>query len=485
MIPDLKSSFALLAAAALLARPCHAKLADAIHNWAGADESALPAKLSLTGLYDNVASRSRAVTAGIVPFEVNNPLWSDGSAKQRWVTLPPGARITPTDSDAYAFPDKAVLVKNFAIDTVYGDSLTRILIETRFLVVQPEPAGSGKKYFGISYKWRRDQTDAELVSQSMGLDTLHRITLNGKSVGKRWSYPSSAACADCHRGRGVLGFITPQLNRPSKANPSVNQLEALFTAGVLSANISKPALHRWVGLKETGAGATAAAKARSYLASNCSHCHGNKQSVEGADHDFDWFTANKKIADGEIQGGYVGKVTGKEPGYSKIVFAGYPESSYVVFRMLARGDLNFIGFQAMPPIATYQPDSAAVNVMKDWICSMAVPARTCKAPEVQADGTYWDLEVTGLYPHAMRSRSGAGKSWSLRGRVLTVPEGASRDARLRDAGAGAGPRLFDQRGREVALRRLDALHWEVGADLRPGVYFLKAAGAVSKVNSLP
>lgn len=471
------------AATAFLARPSQAKLVDAIHNWAGGDETTLPARLSLTGLYDNVASKSRTVTAGIVPFEVNNPLWSDGSAKQRWVTLPPGAKITPTDSDGYAFPDKAVLVKNFAIDTVYGDSLTRILIETRFLVVQPDPAGSGRKYFGISYKWRRDQSDAELVSQSMGLDTLHRIVLNGKSVGKRWSYPSKDACSDCHRGRGVLGFITPQLNRPSKASPSVNQLEALFTAGILGANINKPSLHKWVGLNETGTGATAAAKARSYLASNCSHCHGNKQSMEGAEHDFDWFTPNKKIGVAEDPGGYVGRETGKEPGYSKVVYAGYPESSYVVFRMLARGDLNFIGFQAMPPIATYQPDSAAVAVMKDWICSMATPARACKAPEVQADGTYWDLEVTGVYPHAMRPSRGAGKGPSLRGRVLTVP--AAPTLAAGSAGAGAGPRLFDQRGREVALRRLDALHWEAGTDLRPGVYFLKEAGAVSKVNRLP
>src|SRR4051812_36195823 len=50
----------------------------------------LPQLLSQTGLYTNIASPSRQVTAGIHPFTVNAPLWSDGAHKTRWVQVPEG-----------------------------------------------------------------------------------------------------------------------------------------------------------------------------------------------------------------------------------------------------------------------------------------------------------------------------------------------------------------------------------------------------------
>ena len=256
---------------AVLLQPAGARLAPSITDFDGSRPETLPAKLSHTGLYGDVASPTRTVTAGIVAFEVNSPLWSDGSRKERFISVPAGSKVTATDSDQYVFPDKTVLVKNFQIDSVHGDSATRFFVETRFLILRQTQFGP--VYLGLSYKWRRDQSDADLVDPDGGLDTVHRVKLGAVQKGKRWRYPSQADCITCHFNRGVLGFMTPQLNRPSRANPSINQLQALVAANVLSANPiagkAEPTF-RWGGLGEAAAPpaglSPAEWKARSYLA---------------------------------------------------------------------------------------------------------------------------------------------------------------------------------------------------------------------------
>ena len=45
----------------------------------------LPTKLSETGLF---ADLSTLTPAGVLPYDVNSPLWSDGAHKKRWVAVP-------------------------------------------------------------------------------------------------------------------------------------------------------------------------------------------------------------------------------------------------------------------------------------------------------------------------------------------------------------------------------------------------------------
>jgi hypothetical protein len=169
-------------------QPASARLVPSILDFDGTNPETLPAALSQTGLYDKVGTKARLVTEGIVAFEVNNPLWSDGSHKERFITIPPGAKVTPTDSDQYDFPDRTVLIKNFLIDSIHGDTATRFFVETRFLVVRKSMFGT--QYWGATYKWRRNQSDADLVDQGSGLDTVHQVKVGGIARGKRWRYPS-------------------------------------------------------------------------------------------------------------------------------------------------------------------------------------------------------------------------------------------------------------------------------------------------------
>lgn len=473
---------ALLPLIALSAvQPACARLVPAILGFDGSNPETLPAKLSQTGLYDNVASKSRVMTEGIVAYEVNNPLWSDGSHKERFITLPPGTKVAPTDTDQYDFPDQTVMIKNFQIDSVYGDSTTRFFVETRFLVIRKSMFGT--QYAGMSYKWRRDQTDADLVDPEAGLDTVHQVKVGGIARGKRWRYPSQVDCNTCHFNRGVLGFMTPQLNRPAKANPSINQLQALVTANILSANpiAGKTNSFRWVGMAETGvtppAGLTLAEwKARSYFASNCSQCHGNQHAhtFESASHDFDFFHPGRKITFSlpDTAGAFVGKPTNADPRFTELIYPGYPESSYVVARLLSRPkQFNSFSLQ-MPPLATFQPDSAAVNAVKDWICSLGTRGAACQLPVLQPDSSYWS--TTGLFHGGMGIPRAARLTAFLHGQRLMV------------SGKMTGePSLSDMRGREIPMVKAGIGNYRIAEPLRPGVYVLRSGRAAVKIAYSP
>lgn len=466
-------AIALAALPWLAAQPASGRLVAAFEEYDGSNPETIPTKLSLTGLYTNIASPTRAVTSGIVPFEVNTPLWSDGSHKERFITLPVGVKVTATDTDQYVFPDKTVLVKNFLIDSTHGDTLSKFLIETRFLVVRQSPFGV--QVHGFSYKWHRNQTDADLVDPVTGLDTVHKVKLSGAFKGKRWRYPSQADCNTCHSGaRSVLGFLTPQLNRPSKANPTINQLQALVTANILAANplAGKTNTFRWVGLTENGvtppAGVTLAEwKARSYFASNCSHCHGNgrARTFESSSHDFDFLKPGRKtvFTEPDTAGGYVGKPTNVDVRFPQLVHRGWPESSFVMARMMSR-PVEFNGpSMQMPPLATFQPDSVAANIVKDWICSLGSRGAACKAPSLQADDSYWASAPVGIDPHGFRAGGPASPKAYFRGQVLTIP-----------GPIAAAPALFDFRGNKIGMTRLGWGTYRVETPLRPGMYLLKA-----------
>jgi glucose/arabinose dehydrogenase len=52
---------------------------------------AFPTKLSQTGLFADTATL--APTAGLRPYDLRWPFWSDGASKRRWLVLPQGGRI--------------------------------------------------------------------------------------------------------------------------------------------------------------------------------------------------------------------------------------------------------------------------------------------------------------------------------------------------------------------------------------------------------
>jgi hypothetical protein len=51
----------------------------------------LPGLLSQTGIFRSL--KDLTPEAGVLPYDVNAPLWSDGAQKQRWLILPDESQI--------------------------------------------------------------------------------------------------------------------------------------------------------------------------------------------------------------------------------------------------------------------------------------------------------------------------------------------------------------------------------------------------------
>ena len=169
-------------------------------------KSTFPRKLSDSGLFRSVARYE--VQPALIPYSVNAQLWSDGAHKERHLALPGVETIGFSENGFWTFPEQTVLVKTFALDLADG---TRKRVETRFLTLQD------KEWFGYSYAWNDEQTDAALVD-APGMDRTYAIRDGSHKEGKtnlKWHYPSRSECMVCHSRAAnyVLGLTTRQMNR--------------------------------------------------------------------------------------------------------------------------------------------------------------------------------------------------------------------------------------------------------------------------------
>ncbi len=168
-----------------------------------------PTKLSETGLFTSV--KGHQVDPGLIPYDVNAPLWSDGATKERFIALPGDGQIEFTTSRGWNFPEEAVLVKTFSLEITEGNASTRRRIETRLLTKQ------NGQWQGYSYLWNDAQTDADLVPAA-GIDRVYDVRdadKPGASRKQTWHYPSRAECMVCHSraANWVLGLTTMQMNK--------------------------------------------------------------------------------------------------------------------------------------------------------------------------------------------------------------------------------------------------------------------------------
>ena len=192
-----------------------------------------PTKLSETGIFTSV--KGHQVDPGLIPYDVNAPLWSDGALKERFIGLPDDAQIEFTTWRGWNFPDGAVLVKTFSLNTAEGDSSSRRRIETRLLTRQDG------QWYGYSYLWNDGQTDAELVPAA-GVDRTYEVhdpDAPGSRRKQTWHYPSRAECMVCHSraANWVLGLTEMQMNKiHDYGGVKDEQLRTLEHLGVFKVN---------------------------------------------------------------------------------------------------------------------------------------------------------------------------------------------------------------------------------------------------------
>lgn len=225
--------------------------------------SELPAALSGTGLFSDVAALTPV--PGLVEYEVNSPLWSDRALKRRWLALPAGERISFAADGDWDFPVGTAFVKHFELPT---SPTARVRVETRVLFRQ------NTRWAGYTYRWNTAQTDAFLVtSPETGSYT---VDVGGVPTPQTWHFPSPADCLSCHTSAAgrVLGVRTVQLNKTFPyPGGGDNQLHAWASCLNLFQEMLQTPDRYGSYADPANASETLNARARSYLAANCAHCH--------------------------------------------------------------------------------------------------------------------------------------------------------------------------------------------------------------------
>lgn len=296
-----------------------------------------PVRLSETGCVDPQDPSRPA--PGLIPYDVNAELWSDGAAKGRWLALPDNTTILRDGTGDWEFPPGSVLVKEFRLNDRP--------IETRLLV------RNGNGWAGYSYAWNTELNDAVLVPDG------RTETVEGQT----WTYPSGRQCMQCHTAavKGALGPESAQLNRtftyPSTGR-SANQLTTLEHIGAFATPLNAPPDQLPRLANPNNSAAPLADRARAYLHSNCAGCHRTGGTAPtGFDLRFDTPFAETGLCDVPPQ------MSDLAAGI-RLIAPGEPDRSVLLLRMQRRDQTG------MPPLGTHRVDPDAVALITDWIGAM-------------------------------------------------------------------------------------------------------------------
>ncbi|MEL6687187.1 MAG: hypothetical protein AAFP97_06175 [Pseudomonadota bacterium] len=289
--------------------------------------------------------------AGSLVYEVNAPLFTDYAHKMRTVYTPEPAPVLEDGSLDY--PVGSIMSKTFYYPEV-DDSLIRVadaggdaidlsthrLIETRLLVKRD--AG----WEPVSYVWNADETEARLKRTGAVVP----LTLDDEDFA--YVVPNENQCAGCHvsdmttRAFHPLGATAPQFKDRSRMVVEGIMRPDSFTAQVDYMDLTQ----------------SLDARARSYLAANCAHCHNpvGPADTSGLDLSLDAEDlravgrCKPPIAAGSGTGGRIFSI---QPGD--------PEGSIMTYRMASTKPGAM-----MPELGRTLAHDEGVALIKEWIAEM-------------------------------------------------------------------------------------------------------------------
>ncbi|MEM7368919.1 MAG: PQQ-dependent sugar dehydrogenase [Bacteroidota bacterium] len=332
---------------------------------AGAPEP--PALLSQAGVFQSLSPL--VPEDFMIPYELNAPFWSDNAIKTRWMVIPndgthdtPAEKIQYSENGDWIFPEGAVLVKHFELPLDETNPGVKRHIETRFLI-----HGNAGEYYGITYRWRDNQLEADLLIDNQ-TDTFTVATATGSKT-VNWYYPGRGECLSCHidPAQVTLGPKTRQLNGDQLYPVTGKTSNQLATMTFLSMFDTDPDTANLGSLMtssdKSDLSASLEDRARSYLDANCASCHRPGNSMQA---NFDARMSTPLTSQGLIYGTVFNELG--SPG-DRVIIPGQPERSILYKR------LNSVHSSiAMPLLAKNHIDTSGTKLIFDWISS--IPAST-------------------------------------------------------------------------------------------------------------
>ena len=210
---------------------------------------------------------------GVLPYDLNSPLFSDYAHKKRFVWMPDGTIASyNNDHTPLDFPIGAVLIKNFFYDNVQPENTTKI-IETRLMFVTEDGWGFAK------YVWNEDQTEATFSNDGSFVDI--EWIENGVTNSVNYRIPSQNECFSCHNKFGTPVPIGPKPQNLNKdynyVDGTSNQLSKWVEVGYLESGFPTSIVST-VNWEDTSH--PLELRVRSYLDINCAHCHSEESYCE-------------------------------------------------------------------------------------------------------------------------------------------------------------------------------------------------------------
>jgi len=294
---------------------------------------------------------------GLLPFDLNTPLFSDYARKHRFVYLPPGTSATYSTRETFNFPVGALLVKTFAFPVDERDpGLGERLIETRLLLRR------STGWEAITYLWNAEQTEAKrrVIGANVAVEYPQA---DGSRFQVTFHVPNTNQCKECHAEHndtvGALGPKARNLNKDYDYGDAVeNQLQRWAEVGYLTGAPTAEEAPASPPFDDPEAG-TVEERARAYLDVNCGHCHNPTGLARTSGlyldiHEQDpvrYGVCKPPVAAGQGSGGR-----------RFDILPGDPDGSILVYRME-----SIEAGVAMPELGRQTVHAEALSVIRDWI----------------------------------------------------------------------------------------------------------------------
>jgi uncharacterized repeat protein (TIGR03806 family) len=299
--------------------------------------------------------------SNVIEYEVNTPLFSDYSAKQRLVRLPPGTSANYHPVDAFEFPVGTVLAKTFYYWNDFRDaSQGRRIIETRIMLRE------ANGWVGLPYVWNADQSDAEL-SVAGAVQEVQWLHADGETRNNLHLVPNLNDCKRCHLLDSMvpIGLTARNLNRQFEYDgTNENQLARWSELGIL-AGAPPPAEAPRLAVWDNPNSGSIDARARAWLEVNCAHCHNPKGPARNSG-----LHLTADVSDPYQLGVFktpvaAGKGTG---GRLYSIVPGKPEESIMLFRL----ETTHSG-SMMPEFGRSLVHKESVALIREWIAGLDTP----------------------------------------------------------------------------------------------------------------